>query len=267
MKRRVARRRAFSDDTIEWKLRQTTGEAHAITTLSVAGFKSIVDEQTIEIRPLTLLAGANSSGKSSMMQPLLLLKQTLEAPYDPGPLLLNGANVKFTSVSQFWPSLCGREPMQFVVSIGGSDRREFVVAFRWHKKKKKLKLDYNVYTVGDSQNAIRESTSTDDIAKRYIENMQGKLDPASLRLIQEQVSSLRQEIVRSRFFFEMVQFMKDAPPGQRKFLGSVYLISAKHCLRRTCPAHSEADPACRPNSGSRGCDRLQPRRIELVRPQ
>ena len=48
-------------------------------------FQVDLDEQTIEIRPLTLLAGANSSGKSSMMQPLLLLKQTLEAPYDPGP--------------------------------------------------------------------------------------------------------------------------------------------------------------------------------------
>src|SRR5271154_2718898 len=74
-----------------------------ITSLSISGFKSIVDEQTLEIRPLTLLAGANSSGKSSMMQPLLLLKQTLEAQYDPGPLLLNGPNAKFTSVSQFWP--------------------------------------------------------------------------------------------------------------------------------------------------------------------
>ena len=48
------------------------------------GFQVDCREQTIEIRPLTLLAGANSSGKSSMMQPLLLLKQTLEAPYDPG---------------------------------------------------------------------------------------------------------------------------------------------------------------------------------------
>jgi hypothetical protein len=36
-----------------------------------------------------------------MMQPLLLLKQTLEAPYDPGPLLLNGANAQFTKVEQF----------------------------------------------------------------------------------------------------------------------------------------------------------------------
>jgi predicted ATPase len=71
-----------------------------ITEIIVNGFKSIGDRQSIEIRPLTILAGANSSGKSSIMQPLLLLKQTLEASYDPGPLLLNGANVHFTSADQ-----------------------------------------------------------------------------------------------------------------------------------------------------------------------
>lgn len=71
-----------------------------ITQLAVAGYKSISKEQSIEVRPLTILAGANSSGKSSMLQPLLLLKQTLEAPFDPGALLLNGPNVKFTSAEQ-----------------------------------------------------------------------------------------------------------------------------------------------------------------------
>jgi len=71
-----------------------------VTRISVSGFKSISQEQAIEIRPLTILAGANSSGKSSMMQPLLLLKQTLEETYDPGALLLYGPNVKFTSVEQ-----------------------------------------------------------------------------------------------------------------------------------------------------------------------
>src|SRR6266700_2027119 len=72
----------------------------ALSRITVAGFKSIGPEQSIEIRPLTLLAGANSSGKSSMMQPLLLLKQTLEVGYDPGPLLLNGPNVKFASAEE-----------------------------------------------------------------------------------------------------------------------------------------------------------------------
>src|SRR5207248_11135853 len=73
----------------------------ALSRITVAGFKSIGPERSIDIRPLTLLAGANSSGKSSIMQPLLLLKQTLEAPYDPGALLLDGPTVSFTSAAQF----------------------------------------------------------------------------------------------------------------------------------------------------------------------
>jgi hypothetical protein len=32
--------------------------------LLIAGFKSIREEQAVELRPLTLLAGQNSSGKS-----------------------------------------------------------------------------------------------------------------------------------------------------------------------------------------------------------
>ena len=35
-----------------------------------------------------------------MIQPLLLMKQTLDAQYDPGPLLLGGPNVQFTTVEQ-----------------------------------------------------------------------------------------------------------------------------------------------------------------------
>ena len=50
-----------------------------ITKIAVKGFKSIAEEREIDIRPLTILAGANSSGKSSIMQPLLMLKQTMEA--------------------------------------------------------------------------------------------------------------------------------------------------------------------------------------------
>src|SRR2546426_8430493 len=75
--------------------------ASGITQVAVRGFKSLVEERAVEIGPLTLLAGANSAGKSSIMQPLLLMKQTLEATYDAGTFLLNGPNVRFTSVEQF----------------------------------------------------------------------------------------------------------------------------------------------------------------------
>ena len=75
-----------------------------IDSVSVQGFKSLTERGRIEIRPLTILAGANSSGKSSIMQPLLLMKQTLDASAaDPGALLLDGPNVNLTSVDQFIP--------------------------------------------------------------------------------------------------------------------------------------------------------------------
>ncbi|HEX7180521.1 MAG TPA: AAA family ATPase [Thermoanaerobaculia bacterium] len=81
----------------------------AISGIVLKGFKSFADEELLEIRPLTLLAGANSSGKSSALQPLLLLKQTLEATYDPGPLLLDGPHVKFSAASQLLTTLGGRD--------------------------------------------------------------------------------------------------------------------------------------------------------------
>lgn len=81
-------------------IEESYGQPRIVTAISVGGFKSFTKDQRVEIRPLTLLAGANSSGKSSLMQPLLLLKQTLEASYDPGPLLLDGPHVRFSSAEQ-----------------------------------------------------------------------------------------------------------------------------------------------------------------------
>ena len=93
-----------------------------ITKIAVKGFKSIAEECEIDIRPLTILAGANSSGKSSIMQPLLMLKQTLEAPYDPGPLLIDGPNVRFTSASQFLAaSPDGKKADRFQIRIETRD--------------------------------------------------------------------------------------------------------------------------------------------------
>lgn len=93
-----------------------------ITKIAVKGFKSIAEECEIDIRPLTILAGANSSGKSSIMQPLLMLKQTLEAPYDPGALLIDGPNVQFTEAEQFLSKLTAKKRMdRFRIQIKTRD--------------------------------------------------------------------------------------------------------------------------------------------------
>src|ERR1700735_5564262 len=102
--------------------------ADGITRIAVEGFKSIVNRQEIEIAPLTILAGANSSGKSSIMQPLLMLKQTLEATYDPGPLKIDGPNVKFTSSREFLSGADQNGKSRFRIEISTGD---FTFEFRF----------------------------------------------------------------------------------------------------------------------------------------
>ena len=58
------------------------------------------------------------------MQPLLMLKQTLEATYDPGPLLIDGPNVQFTLAEQFLSKLIrekGTDRFQIQIETRMSD--------------------------------------------------------------------------------------------------------------------------------------------------
>jgi predicted ATPase len=50
-----------------------------LTGFRVQNFKAFQDTGPIDLAPLTLLSGVNSAGKSSLIQMLLLLKQTLES--------------------------------------------------------------------------------------------------------------------------------------------------------------------------------------------
>jgi len=102
-----------------------------IAKISVRGYKSIYQEQTIDLAPLTLLAGANSSGKSSMMQPLLLLKQTLEARYNTLPLLLEGSHVKFTSTAQLFSRLGSQKGLdEFSMGIEMEDDEKVNIVYK-----------------------------------------------------------------------------------------------------------------------------------------
>lgn len=92
-------------------------DGDAISSIWVEGYKSLLQKTEVKIRPLTLLAGANSSGKSSLLQPFLLMKQTLEAPYDPGALLLNGPHLRLSSFDQLF-SRNEKGPLTDQVSAG-----------------------------------------------------------------------------------------------------------------------------------------------------
>ncbi len=112
----------------------TATEPEGISGIAVEGFKAIRKRTEIAFRPLTILAGANSSGKSSILQPALLMKQTLEAPYDPGALLLDGPHVRCTDVGQIFSRFGGRSTEHFSISIHMLGKQSLTVLFQKQPK-------------------------------------------------------------------------------------------------------------------------------------
>ena len=55
-----------------------------IKSIMLKNFKGYKDETNIEVKPLTILCGVNSSGKSSILKSLLMMKQTVvkDSPYN-----------------------------------------------------------------------------------------------------------------------------------------------------------------------------------------
>lgn len=62
--------------------------------ICIKNFKSISDWQDLKLAPITLIYGPNSSGKSTIIQSLLLLQQTMLKPNKNGGLVTNGLNLK-----------------------------------------------------------------------------------------------------------------------------------------------------------------------------
>jgi predicted ATPase len=60
-----------------------------ISRIMVSNFKGISSKKTIDIKPITIFIGANSSGKSSCIHALACLSQTIKVSNNNLPLILD----------------------------------------------------------------------------------------------------------------------------------------------------------------------------------
>jgi predicted ATPase len=152
---------------ITLKDEQDSNPEQGITRISVSGYKSLADECGIEIAPLTILSGANSSGKSSIMQPLLLMKQTLESTYDAGSLKLNGANVRLTSTDQIFTKKLSRSishvSNNFTVSVEIDKQKIIKTTFKKKHRVKGIQVDSSLYKFDNNKLTISLGMKHDDI--------------------------------------------------------------------------------------------------------
>ncbi|TGK41273.1 AAA family ATPase [Leptospira andrefontaineae] len=68
-----------------------------IKSWNIRNFKSIAEESKLEFSPLTIFVGANSSGKSTIIQSLLIAIQTMQSQVQARSVVLNGHIVRLGS--------------------------------------------------------------------------------------------------------------------------------------------------------------------------
>lgn len=92
--------------------------------LHLKNFKAWVDTGPLELKPVTMLLGTNSSGKSSLIQSLLLLKQTVQSPDRTIHLNLGGDEIN---------DLFNFGGFDDVLNQSGRSSRQFSLSFEFQR--------------------------------------------------------------------------------------------------------------------------------------
>ncbi len=77
-------------------------------------FKSVNEKTSLELAPLTVFAGANNSGKSTVIQSILLTTQTIQSQVRSRPVILNGHIVRLGTFNDILSNLSNSG----VISLG-----------------------------------------------------------------------------------------------------------------------------------------------------
>jgi predicted ATPase len=92
-----------------------------ITYLELINFKCF-SKLRLSLKNMTLLTGFNAGGKSSALQPLLLLAQGLRSSVSPSTFALNGSLARLGTVGDVLPSDTAESIIEFKVSRSSEER-------------------------------------------------------------------------------------------------------------------------------------------------
>ena len=101
-----------------------------LTKWTVQNFKSIYEKTSLELAPLTIFAGANSSGKSTIIQSLLLTAQTIQSPVPSKSIVLNGHILRLGAYDDVVSNTRERESITIAFEMAPSRRADALLGDR-----------------------------------------------------------------------------------------------------------------------------------------
>ena len=160
-------------------------------------FQSIKDFETLDLEPLTIFSGPNSSGKSAVIKSLLMVSQSLGSSAQEVPLVLNG---KYTQLGDFDHILHhGSNPPEIELSFVIKRQKEKIDV--WVKIKKDPKSLASMRVVGHTIKSWKESEPDSDKEFRLLQS------PVKLHKneIQEASQILQEQIKQRLFDYEIIE--------------------------------------------------------------
>ncbi|WP_343608714.1 AAA family ATPase [Chryseobacterium oranimense] len=105
-----------------------------IENLSLTNYKAF-EKENLDIKPITILLGTNSSGKSSIIQFLLMLKQTINNVNDyESALKLNGKFVNLGEIENIFRNKNTNKNLRFSLQFNISQKGNFISDFNFLKR-------------------------------------------------------------------------------------------------------------------------------------
>ena len=139
-----------------------------ITELRSQNFKSWQDTGTLQFAPLTGLFGANSSGKTSILQVLLMLKQTVDRPPDWNEPLYFGNEESLVNLGNFG-TVIHKHKQDLSLDISVSWKSSTVVDINKYIRFYNLNVETLSSSQGDRDRSEEISFST-NIARGVVNN-------------------------------------------------------------------------------------------------
>lgn len=92
-----------------------------LKSIQVNNFKSLDFSDSVDVSSMSIFCGANSSGKSSFLQAILLLAQTSDTRFNGSSMLLNGRLVKLGGFNDIVSFSKDNELIRLKADIEGDD--------------------------------------------------------------------------------------------------------------------------------------------------